>query len=81
MKGVARTMMKMQNKLNKKYFKIRHVDEMSTKLEVTCYTCHHGQSHPAKTAAPGQGGQQGPPPGGQQGPPPGGQQGPPRQQL
>lgn len=72
MKGVARSMMKMQNKINKKYFKIKHVDEMSAKLEVTCYACHHGQTHPAKSAPAGQN---------QQGPPPGqGQQAPPRQQ-
>ena len=73
MKGEARIMMKMQNKLNKKYFNIKHADEMGTKLEVTCYSCHHGSTHPAKAAPPqGQPGQQGPPPQGgqpnQQGP-------------
>ncbi len=74
MKGEARIMMKMQNKINKKYFKIKHPDHLDTKLEVTCYSCHHGATHPAKAAAPGQGGPQGPPPGGgqpnRQGPPP-----------
>ncbi|MBE7174103.1 MAG: c-type cytochrome [Williamsia sp.] len=77
MKGEARVMMKMQNKINKKFFNIKHADQMGTKLEVTCYSCHHGASKPARTAPPQ--GQQGPP----QGPPPGQQPGggnPPRQQ-
>lgn len=76
MKGEARIMMKMQNKINKKYFHIKNVDKMGTKLEVTCYSCHHGATHPAKAAPPQT--QQGPPPGGQPGQP--GSGNPPRQQ-
>lgn len=81
MKGEARIMMKMQNKLNKKYFNIKHADNMDVKLEVTCYSCHHGATKPARSApAQGQPGQQGPPPGqGQPGGQPGGAN-PPRQQ-
>ena len=82
MKGEARIMMKLQNKINKKYFDIKHPDRMETKLEVGCYSCHHGQTHPARIAPP-QAQQQGPPPGqNQQGPPPQqqGQPSPPRQQ-
>lgn len=76
MKGEARIMMKMQNRINKKFFHIKNVDKMGTKLEVTCYSCHHGASKPARTAPPQQQGQQGPPPQGGQ---PGGAN-PPRQQ-
>ena len=67
-KEAARNMMKLTTKLNKKYFDVKDSKSLTSKLEVTCYTCHNGKSHPAKFAtpqAPGQG-QQAPP----QGPPP-----------
>lgn len=63
-KNEARGMMKMTAKINKKFFKVKDASGLHTKLEVTCYTCHHGQGHPAKNAPAGGG------PGGQQGPPP-----------
>ena len=74
-KSEARSMMKMTARINKKFFKIKNASGLHTKLEVTCYTCHHGQGHPARTAPSGP---QGAPGGGQPGAP-GGQQGPPRQ--
>jgi cytochrome c2 len=43
-KGEARSMFKMMNRINKKYFK----DEKDEKgLAVTCYSCHHGAENPA----------------------------------
>lgn len=67
MKSEARGMMKMMAKINKKYFKIKNASGLHTKLEVSCYTCHHGQANPAVNPPAG-GGPGGP--GGQQGPPP-----------
>lgn len=46
-KKIARDMMQMTNKLNKKYFDIKNSKSLDSKLEVTCYTCHHGAVHPA----------------------------------
>ncbi|MEO6329308.1 MAG: c-type cytochrome [Ginsengibacter sp.] len=49
-KNVARFMMRMATKLNKKYFKDKDKDddnEAKTMDAVTCYTCHHGVGHPA----------------------------------
>ena len=49
-KGVARFMMRMNAKLNKKYFKNAEKnpdDQDRGNLQaVTCYTCHHGESFP-----------------------------------
>ena len=67
-KGVAREMMKMTSKLNKKYFHINNSKDLTAKLEITCYSCHNGKAHPAtQPPAP-----QGPPAGGSApaGPPP-----------
>ncbi|MEO6452530.1 MAG: c-type cytochrome [Ginsengibacter sp.] len=53
-KNVARYMMRMTAKLNKKYFKNMEKDSESkgsTIASVTCYTCHHGVGHPAIKAA------------------------------
>lgn len=50
-KGVARMMMKMTNGINKRYFHIKDVKNLSTKLEVTCYTCHNGKEEPAHVPA------------------------------
>lgn len=47
-KLAARFMMKMTNKINKKYFKedieANHDDNMIQ--TVTCFTCHNGKEHP-----------------------------------
>jgi hypothetical protein len=53
-KEMARKMMKMTAKINKKYFKMdkddkEHADGMLA--AVTCMTCHHGSPHPDATAA------------------------------
>lgn len=48
-KEVARHMMKMMAKINKKYFKIKGSfadNYVNAKYDVTCYTCHHGNKHP-----------------------------------
>jgi hypothetical protein len=63
-KKTARNMMRMTEKVNKKYFDIKNSDELDARLEVSCYTCHHGNAHPQKRpqagAQPsGQQGQQG----------------------
>jgi hypothetical protein len=52
-KGVAREMMKMTTRLNKKYFDVKESKSLTAKLEVTCYTCHNGKEHPGvKPPAP-----------------------------
>ncbi len=70
-KNIARDMWHMTAKLNKKYFDVKDSKDITARLEVSCYTCHHGAEHPA-TKAPAQQGPQG----GQrpQGPPPAGAQ-------
>jgi hypothetical protein len=45
-KLVARDMIRMTNKINKKYFNLAS-DMRKASLMVTCYTCHHGSSEPA----------------------------------
>ena len=47
-KAIARSMMKMTSKLNKKYFDIKDSKSITAKLEVTCYTCHNGKENPGK---------------------------------
>lgn len=47
-KKIARDMMKMTAKLNKKYFDQSAKTPIAKNLEVTCYTCHNGKGHPAK---------------------------------
>lgn len=56
-KGVARDMMRMTSKINKKYFDVKDSKSLEADLEMTCYTCHNGKSHPAKWPAKGQQGQ------------------------
>jgi len=71
-KETARAMWQMQAKLNKKFFEVKDSKNLDAKLQVTCFTCHHGSEHP-ETAAPMK--PTGPPPGAgapPQGPPPGG---------
>ena len=43
-KGIARSMIKMTGKINKKFFK-NPGEEIP---EVTCFTCHNGNKHPGK---------------------------------
>ena len=45
-KATAREMWKMTAKLNKKYFDVKDSKNLGAKLEVTCFTCHHGDEHP-----------------------------------
>lgn len=45
-KLVAREMMKMTAKINKKYFDIKMTHSL-TNLSVSCYTCHNGKAEPA----------------------------------
>lgn len=49
-KDIARHMMKMMMKINKKYFKVKGgnfaSNYVNAKYDVTCYTCHHGSKHP-----------------------------------
>ena len=58
-KSIARSMMRMTEKINKKYFDIKDSDELTTTLEVTCYTCHNGKGHPGRFAPAQPQGQQG----------------------
>ena len=45
-KLIARNMMKMTNKINKKYFQLSGKQDLNASLLVTCYTCHNGQEDP-----------------------------------
>ncbi|MFN2458749.1 MAG: c-type cytochrome [Chitinophagaceae bacterium] len=47
-KEIARGMIKMTQKLNKKYFDIENTKSVHANLQVTCYTCHNGKPEPAK---------------------------------
>ena len=49
-KKVARYMMKLTADINKKYFAAENYN--STKLMVTCYTCHHGHEEPEMMELP-----------------------------
>ena len=51
-KGTARYMMRMANKINKKYFKDQEKNSTNTIQAVTCYTCHHGEAEPLTKAPP-----------------------------
>ncbi len=51
-KGIARDMMKMTQKLNKKYFHVNNVKSLTAALEISCYSCHNGKAHPAKQPPP-----------------------------
>lgn len=69
-KNTARDMWRMTAKLNKKYFQVKDSKDLGAKLEVTCFSCHHGAKEPETKAPmrmgppPGPGGPQGPPPAG-----------------
>jgi len=50
-KEIARDMLKMTTKINKKFFNFRKAKDADGKEilpPVTCKTCHNGQPHPAK---------------------------------
>jgi hypothetical protein len=47
-KGVARKMMKMTSKINKKYFSYNKNEQGQAIVTVECMTCHHGKEHPGK---------------------------------
>ncbi len=49
-KGIARQMMRMTTGLNKKYFHIKNAKNLTTKLEVTCFSCHNGKTEPMRLA-------------------------------
>lgn len=51
-KHTAREMLKMTQKLNKKYFHIKNSKSLTADLEVTCFTCHNGNEHPKTTPPP-----------------------------
>ena len=51
-KGIARDMMKMTARLNRKYFDVKDAKSLTSKLEVTCYTCHNGKAEPSRLAPP-----------------------------
>ena len=53
-KNIARKMIKMTNKINKKYFDYEKDDQGHLIKAMTCYSCHHGQEHPAKNPPPRQ---------------------------
>ena len=45
-KRITRDMMRMQIRINKKFFDIKNAKKLDAKLEVTCITCHNGKTHP-----------------------------------
>lgn len=45
-KEIARAMMRMTLRINKKYFKIKHPHIGGDALTVTCATCHKGEAFP-----------------------------------
>lgn len=45
-KGIARSMMKMTNKINKKYFSYNPDVKDGKVVAVSCITCHNGKEHP-----------------------------------
>lgn len=51
-KNIAREMMQMTNKVNKKFFEIKNPGALETKLEVTCFTCHQGHKEPSSWPPP-----------------------------
>jgi hypothetical protein len=45
-KNIARHMMRMTAKINKKYFSFLKDDKGAVVQPVQCFTCHHGKPHP-----------------------------------
>jgi hypothetical protein len=76
-KNTARFMLKMTQKINKKYFDAKKDSlGMVMMTGINCYTCHKGTAHP-EAKLPEMKGPGGPPPGGPGAPPPGGPGAPP----
>lgn len=46
-KNIARQMMKMTGKINKKYFSYNKSENGQAEQSVQCVTCHHGNANPA----------------------------------
>lgn len=61
-KNIARYMMRMNAKINKKYFTNKEQKSEQQIQAVTCYTCHHGAAIPAVKAQPMRRDSAGPPP-------------------
>ena len=53
-KNIARKMIKLTSKINKKWFDYEKDPSGKTIQSVTCYTCHHGEPHAAKGPKPQQ---------------------------
>lgn len=51
-KGIARYMMKMTMRINRKFFEVKQPMIGDTSLVVSCGTCHHGEAHPEKPKMP-----------------------------
>lgn len=51
-KAIARSMMKMTQKLNKKYFHVNNSKSLTANLEISCYSCHNGKANPATQPPP-----------------------------
>lgn len=51
-KNMAREMMRMTAKINKKFFDVKMNKGLETQLSVTCYTCHGGKAEPSTLPAP-----------------------------
>ena len=51
-KATAREMLKMMQKLNKKYFHVGNTKSLTAKLEITCFSCHNGKENPATLPPP-----------------------------
>jgi hypothetical protein len=45
-KSIARAMMRMDMKINRKFFQVKHPMIGDSRLIVTCNSCHHGQAMP-----------------------------------
>jgi len=45
-KEMARDMLKMTSRINKKYFHIKGAYDAKAVLAVSCVTCHNGKAHP-----------------------------------
>lgn len=53
-KITAREMLRMTYRINKEDFHIAKAGSYGTRLEVTCYTCHNGKTHPPRFPKPQQ---------------------------
>ena len=53
-KKTARDMMRMTNRINRKYFDVKKSSRMDARLEVTCFSCHHGSAEVAKKGMGGE---------------------------